>query len=324
MVAGLYDLPHNLILKKCTISMTDNDQSDPSDEDDNLIDVVAKESARSFSQATGNLLERALGPAVDEVGEIIVAHIRSWRWRKENLESIAQMHADEVECRKVDIDTLQPLPEGDAYRFMEAASMEDNETVQQLWAGLITSAMDPSSKTQINKAYIDILQAIGPIETGLLLLIQRINAPLPKLPAGTDPKDMMRVRHEIMVHEIPKINEFADKVWRHYSHTEKESAIQNLMRLRCLGFRRGRQLKANDLMRSVPMVRDSEVQVNARGVAEALDYLESLTMAVSGTASVKSPTGRIQHNPDISESLYDFTALGLTLMNACDIQIAII
>ncbi|MDE0155308.1 MAG: Abi-alpha family protein [Gammaproteobacteria bacterium] len=63
---------------------------------------------------------------------------------------------------------MTTISEGDAYRLAEACSFEDNETVQELWAGLITSTIRSDKEVTMTRAFIEILKAIGPVEKELL------------------------------------------------------------------------------------------------------------------------------------------------------------
>lgn len=272
-----------------------------------------------LSQAAGRLLMSVLGPSATELGEILVDELRGWRWRRKNIEDIARLQREEAKRRNIDADTLSPLPEGDAYRVIAACSMEEEELIQKLWAGLITSAMSPSSKVKITKAYIDILNSLGPAETAFLLLIQKMNSPLPN---DINPQASHQEIHQIRKKKISEVNQYAEEIWRHYPTFTKESALQNLMRLRCIGFRISRQLQTQNILKASPMISHSDdFTLNGRGVISALDYLESLIMATSGTADVRVPSGRKNHNPEIPESVYDFTPLGRSLMASCKVEI---
>ena len=121
-----------------------------------------------------------------------------------------------------------PVSEGDAYRLTDACSLEDNETVQELWAELITSAMDHERKTSGLRAFIDILKAIGPIEAGLLLVLHEIFFP----PAHTIKhksdkpgiEQLDQLRKEINQKNEARISELkilSENAYRHFSDVEK-------------------------------------------------------------------------------------------------------
>ncbi len=265
--------------------------------------------AKSLSGAAGQLLLLVCGPAADSIGKDIELLYKNWAWRRSNIENIAELHLDEVERRRLNAKNLRPLPEGDAYRTMEAASLEDDESVQKLWAGLITSAMDPDSSVKSSKVFVSILRSIDAAEVSLLNILYKIDKPI-KSPGTIEAlnEEINRLRSEI--------NQDAEKSWRRYDSETRQTAIQNLMRLRCVGFRTGKRLKESDLLRHIPiMAPRHSVKASAEGFAKAVDYLENLALAASGTGEVPLPPNL---NGDfLPEARYQLTSLGSSLMRAC-------
>ena len=268
---------------------------------------------KSFSEAAGEILTRMLGPAADEIGDIVLERIVAWRWRKKNVEQISMKVDKEIELRKIDRDKLLPLSEGEVYRAVDACSLEDEELVQDLWAGLFASAMDPSSSTTASKLFTDILRSIGPQETAFLLLIHKMNVLMSRKVERTQGA-VSKARSEIAA----EISEFRERVWLRYPHDQRDHAIQNLMRLRCIGFRVVKQLKESALLSRMPIgISRDEVPAGAAAVARMLDYVESLAMATSGTGHVRSIPGIRLPLEGFPETRYDFTPLGKSLVEAC-------
>ena len=50
------------------------------------------------------------------------------------------------------------------FRPFEAASLETDETLQDMWAELLANAMDPSKDTSLQRVFIETLKQIEPIE----------------------------------------------------------------------------------------------------------------------------------------------------------------
>ncbi|MCG8694783.1 MAG: DUF4393 domain-containing protein [Minwuiales bacterium] len=269
--------------------------------------------ASSLSQAAGQILLNIFGPSSDELGAIIAEDLRAWRWRRRNVENVTEKIDAEIRRRELDPEELAPLPEGDAYRATTACSLEDDELVQEMWAGLFTSAMDPNSNVSASKVFVEILKSIGAVEAGLLLVVHKIDTERVD-PTGKSAQEMAAARKAM----IENISEFCEKVWRRYLPTDQHNAIQNLMRLRCIGFRTGKQLNEDQLLRGVPLgVNRDEIPASAAAVAQFLDYVENLALAASGTGSIQNgPSGQFR-NKEIPETLYQFTSLGRSLIQAC-------
>jgi hypothetical protein len=55
-----------------------------------------------------------------------------------------------------------------AYPMLQAASLEDDETLQELWANLIANAMDPTYAEKIHPAYVEIIKQLSADEALIL------------------------------------------------------------------------------------------------------------------------------------------------------------
>jgi hypothetical protein len=64
-----------------------------------------------------------------------------------------------------------PIPQQFALPLFESASLENEESLQELWAGLIANASDPSRKLNLKKIYIEILRGLDPMDAGVLKLL---------------------------------------------------------------------------------------------------------------------------------------------------------
>ncbi len=305
--------------------MDDNHDTDGDVSSDDLVNTEDSRLGASGKQ----LLSRLLGPVADEVGIYLADNFRKWRWRKENFERIAQRCEVEKEARAIDDESLMPVSEGDAYRLTDACSLEDNETVQELWAGLITSAMDRERKTSGPRAFIDILKAIGPVEAGLLLVLHEISSP----PAHTirhnldelDIEQLNRIRKEIDQKNkawMKELRVLSENAYRHFSDTEKELAIQNLFRLRCIGLRVRRNL--DNRMASSALPYDSRqttriISQRHEYLFQAVNYLEWLILVDSGTGNHKQiPSSIGSWSPDVMpESQFQLTTMGRSLISTC-------
>ncbi len=287
-------------------------KADETEPDDTLSGQSPTPLQKSLSQTAGNLLERMLGPAADELGTYLGDQIRAWRFRQKNIEEIAEKTSEEIKRRGLDNNRLKSLPQGDVYRAMDACSLEDDETVQQLWAGLFASAMDPDKSISASKVFVDILRSLGPAETGLLLVLHQIETRRPE-PEDKTAKGYAAARKLL----LESVRTLADRVWRRRSSSEREKAVQNLMRLRCIGFRTGKRYSERALLR---WHADREAPARADVTAKALDYLESLSLAVSGTGKGSPATIPKMEQEKIPEVIFELTSLGRSLMDACNVE----
>ncbi|MYH32176.1 MAG: DUF4393 domain-containing protein [Gammaproteobacteria bacterium] len=284
----------------------------------------------SLSASAGKLIERLFGPASDEMGEYLAERLRQWRWRQDNFGKIAERYEREKTARGISDDSLKSLTEGEAYRLAEACSFEDDELVQELWAGLIASAMDPAKEAVSTRAFVEILKAIGPVEAGLLLVINEISHP-PKQPSRSDlknasPEEITDIRQQLYEDREKwtiELAALAERVYRRYSESQKDIAIQNLFRLRCIGLSTGRNLSEYQTRAGLPIgVLGSDAAPTYETFAKVADYLESLIMAGSGTGTYKRRL-LLSRNPllkSLPECRFALTHLGKTLLSRCMTQ----
>ena len=281
----------------------------------------------TFGASAGKLVLRLFGPLADELGQYLADGFRQWRWRRDNFGSVAERCEMEKEARGIDDNSLESVSEGDAFRLAEACSFEDDGMVQEMWAGLITSAMDPEKDVVSTRAFVEILKAIGPVEAGLLLVLYQISRP-PKRPtvpsfnalSQEELNSINQKTREEGDRRKHKIIALADRVYRRFPEMHMEIAVQNLFRLRCIGLRTGRNLSQNQTRSGLPIgVRASDAAPTYDSFAKVVDYLESLIMVGTGTGSYKqgilsNPHPLLQSLPEIR---FELTHLGNTLVSLC-------
>ena len=275
------------------------------------------------------LLTRLLGPLADEMGIYLADSFRQWRWRKENFEKVAQRCEMEKRARAIDDASLTLVSEGDAYRLTDACSFEDNETIQELWAGLIISAMDRNKEISGLKAFIDILKSIGPVEAGLLLVLYEFSfPPAHSIEQNLDGLDLKQLewihrninqKNDTWMYELRVLSE---NMYRRFSDAEKDLAIQNLFRLRCIGLRVRRNLNSRTTSSALPIdprqITEVISQVHEH-LFQAVDYLEWLALVDSGIGNHKQiPAPITGRSLDLMPELqFQLTAMGRSLVSAC-------
>lgn len=166
---------------------------------------------------------RVFGPAADELAGMMGEQMRFWRFR--NMNRIVKKTEQLLDERKIHQDMMGSIPFGESIRLIEAASLEDSDEIQDVWARLLANALDSSSKITVKKVYIDIINSLSPIEATFLDLAWEFSQ---TTTFGT-PKDV-----EILEGEI---NKKAQRGWRRYKDGDRSIAIQNLMRARCITLR---------------------------------------------------------------------------------------
>ena len=114
------------------------------------------------------MVKRMLGPAADEVGEMLRDRVRLYRYGRQMkcLEKAEKMAADAGF-------TPQPVPPKILFPLLEGASFEEDETLHDMWAALLANASTRNG-SGVRPAFIAILRNMAPDEATLLWTIPHL------------------------------------------------------------------------------------------------------------------------------------------------------
>ena len=265
-----------------------------------LIDTVAD---------TRGTFGKIFGPAITEFGGMLGDKVREWRFRNlANIMGRVQKLADE---RQLPPENLKALPFGDAIRVIEAASEEEDESVAELWARLLANAAGPAKSNGVTKVHVDILKSISASEAAFMELMFRF-----------PPEQVFRPHAEKERWE-KSLSEAAECNWRKFTVEDRDIAIQNLKRLRCITFRPDR-INNYGLLARLP--RDGSrgwgsgdfAVVDRHKFEELINNMSDMIGAAAGIHEYREHDRHARFQTDRPpERLYMLTALGQGLMKAC-------
>jgi hypothetical protein len=174
------------------------------------INVDVTSAVKGFTSFMGQVF----GPAATEIGELLGDRVQLWK--RLNAHDVAAKYHAKILKRGLDPDCLEPLKLGEAVPLIEAASYEENDEVQELWAELLVNAQDPAANVTAEKVFIALLRELGPCEAILLRLASKFNGILGKrLP----PEAAETVLDEYRAELEP------------FTREQREAAVLNLRRL---------------------------------------------------------------------------------------------
>lgn len=127
--------------------------------------------AKSGIEATeklGSFVSRLIHEPLDEVMGILTDRLQFFRW--ERRVRFTRRANEIIEGRAIEepLSTISPKL---AFPIIENASMEENDELQDIWANLLASAVDPSFEGVIRSAFIDILKQLEVIDAHILNLL---------------------------------------------------------------------------------------------------------------------------------------------------------
>jgi Abortive infection alpha len=109
------------------------------------------------------LARRMLGPAADEVAEMLRDSIRVYRYQRQLrlLQKAEKMAANAGF-------TPQAVPLKLLFPLLEGASLEEDEDIHTMWAALLANASLPSSLNLVLPSFAEVLRVLTPEEARLL------------------------------------------------------------------------------------------------------------------------------------------------------------
>jgi len=193
---------------------------------------VAKTTAKALGAAEkfGGYISKYINGSFEQITGIFEDKLKYIRWeRQERLFMKAQefLNKEGIEAPN------KPIPLKYAVPLLQAASLEENDQLQDLWAKLLVNFSIVSSSIEASRTYIDILERISPLEAEIInavyihpyKVIHHKGVGTQKLPSTSD--------------ALPeKMDEAARKAVEIEPSSEIKLALANLDRLGVLSVRR--------------------------------------------------------------------------------------
>ncbi len=156
---------------------------------------------------------RVLGTVPEDVVGFLIADPLH-ELREHNLFSILRAAFEKLRARGVE--TAEPIRPGPGKEAFEAASLETNKTLQDMWAELLANAMDPNNNNTLRQIFIETLKKLDPLDA---LVFQQLAQTLQQLQGqkygAISPEDLV---------PIVKMRK-----------TQIEMSLENLKSLNCIG-----------------------------------------------------------------------------------------
>lgn len=112
----------------------------------------------------GGFLKIVCAPALEEVGLLVKDHVRLWRLN--NIIKVLEKAKDKLEFADDQLQ-IKAHPRV-ALSIIENSSMNDNDEIQNLWAGLFVSSCTIDGQDDENLIFVDLLKQITVVEAKIL------------------------------------------------------------------------------------------------------------------------------------------------------------
>ena len=109
------------------------------------------------------IVKRMLGPAADELAEILRDQVRLYRYERQ-LKCLEKAERMALEAGF----TPQAVPPKILFPLLDGASFEGDESLHDMWSALLANAASPSGIELVRPGFIAILRGLAPDEAALL------------------------------------------------------------------------------------------------------------------------------------------------------------
>lgn len=188
---------------------------------------IAKTSGQvvGAAQKLGQFVAKFTKGPLEQASGIIEDKLKYMRWERQvRLMNRADDFMDEIGLQM----PTRAVPMKFAIPLLQAASLEDDDDLQDLWAKLLVNAANAGSGVDLKRAYIDILEHITPLEAQILDKIYSV--------------PFEETRHKaLLTKNLPKSVDIVPddpKLEREHPTPEVELALANLARLGCISITR--------------------------------------------------------------------------------------
>ncbi|MDP4075171.1 Abi-alpha family protein [Acidovorax sp. A1169] len=155
------------------------------------VQEVAKTSGKAIDAAEkfGSFVSTYIAGSLEQGMGIFEDKLKFMRWERQ-LRMMKRANQLQEEAG-LDAPT-RPIPLKFAIPLLEGASLEDDDSLQDMWAKLLVNAANKDSGVDLRRAYIDLLAQISPEEASILHLIY----------SPTLPYDITK-RYGVIVGDLP-------------------------------------------------------------------------------------------------------------------------
>ncbi len=193
------------------------------------VQEVAKTTGKAIAagEKFGRFISRYVAGSIEQGMGIFEDKLKYMRWeRQARLMQRAKQLSNEIGLTQ----PSRPIPLKLAIPLFEAASLEDDDTLQDIWARLLVNAANAESHINLQRAYIEILEQITPLEASILLRIYS----LPFEDIRHNGVEVERLPFDVAVGKDDKkrYEELADP------SDEIKLALANLARLGCISIQK--------------------------------------------------------------------------------------
>ncbi|MEL6688923.1 MAG: hypothetical protein AAFP28_01280 [Pseudomonadota bacterium] len=141
-------------------------------EEEGLPSILTDPAHAVLGAAAGGLKKGISTTANDVWSALVGDRVRQWRIR--NLVNSAEFTAGFLKRKGIPLDEARVLPDGEVYTLFEGASKAEDQTLQRLWAHLLSERMRPEPEDCDTTLCANLLSSLSPSEADAFLLVANL------------------------------------------------------------------------------------------------------------------------------------------------------
>lgn len=143
-------------------------------EDSKAIEETAKTIGFGIqaAQQFGTFISKLIGGSLEQGMGIFEDKLMYMRW--DNQRRLMEEYNKVMNLENIISQPLKPIALKFAVPLFQAASLEDDDYLQELWVNLLVNSSTDGSGVELNRTYIDILERLSPLEAKILLKIYEL------------------------------------------------------------------------------------------------------------------------------------------------------
>lgn len=191
------------------------------------IEEVAKTAGKAIDAGTrfGSFIAKYISGSMEQGMGIFEDKLKYIRWERQMR---LMKRAEEVTLSMGISKPTKPIPLKFAVPLLQAATLEDNDYLQDLWVNLLINSSSEESNVQLCRTYIDILEKLSQLEAKILITIYS----LPFKEFEHRGVFTINLPEEAIPYSYEKINEYP------LENEEVLFALANLSRLGCISVKK--------------------------------------------------------------------------------------
>ncbi len=142
---------------------------------------IAKTTGKTIdaAQSLGEFVGKFIGGPLTQASGIVEDKLKYLRWERQ----VRLMQRSQQFLREMGLEVpSRRIPLNVAIPLLQAASMEEDDELQDIWAKLLVNAANANSGVEVTRSLISILENFGPLEAKVLQAI--FDAPADVCPDG--------------------------------------------------------------------------------------------------------------------------------------------